>query len=189
MLFPEPTEYFYTAGYRSPLGPLELVASEKGLLAVFFAHRHNALYQTPKVRWIEAPERLRRVAQQLDEYFSGSRQQFDLPLDLRGTGFQLRCWQALRRIPYGETWTYAELAGAVGSPLAARAVGQANRSNPIAIVVPCHRVMASGGTLGGYAAGLEAKRYLLKLEGVRLTSDRAEQGDLFGGNGVLSKPA
>jgi methylated-DNA-[protein]-cysteine S-methyltransferase len=189
MLFPEPTEFFYTAGLRSPLGPLELVASERGLLAVSLQGRPSALYQTANVRWVEAPERLREVAQQLGEYFSGSRRRFDLALDLRGSDFQRRCWQALLRIPYGEVWSYAELAGAVGSPLAARAVGQANRSNPIAIIVPCHRVIASDGTLGGYAGGLEAKRYLLRLEGVRLPAEEVTQGELFGGQGALSKPA
>jgi methylated-DNA-[protein]-cysteine S-methyltransferase len=189
MLFPEPTEFFYTAGYRSPLGPLELVASEHGLLAVSFPGRPSALHRTANVRWVEAPERLRAVVQQLAEYFAGTRRQFDLPLDLRGSGFHRRCWQALGRIPYGEVWSYAELAGAVGSPLAARAVGQANRSNPIAIIVPCHRVIASDGTLGGYAAGLAAKRYLLRLEGVRLPSEEAEQGNLFGGRSAWSEPA
>jgi O-6-methylguanine DNA methyltransferase len=189
MLFPEPTEFFYTAGYRSPAGPLELVASERGLLAISFQQRRHALYGTLNVRWVEAPERLHQVREQLDEYFAGTRREFDLPLDLRGTDFHLRCWQALLRIPYGETWSYAELAGAVGSPLAARAVGQANRTNPIAIVVPCHRIIASDGSLGGYAAGLAAKRYLLQLEGVRLPAEQPAQGDLFGGEGALSKPA
>jgi methylated-DNA-[protein]-cysteine S-methyltransferase len=129
------------------------------------------------------------VARQLSEYFSGARRHFDLPVDLRGSEFQRRCWQALLRIPYGEAWSYGELAGAVGSPLAARAVGQANRSNPIAIIVPCHRVIASDGSLGGYAAGAAAKRFLLQLEGVRLPADGPAQGDLFPGEAPLPKPA
>lgn len=189
MLFPEPTEFFFTAGVRSPVGPLELVASERGLMAVTFQGRTPAPYRTANVRWIEAPERLRGAAQQLGEYFAGERRRFDLPLDLRGSEFQLRCWRALGRIPYGEVWSYAELAEAVGSPLAARAVGQANRSNPIAIIVPCHRVIASDGTLGGYAAGLAAKRFLLQLEGIRLPAEEAAQGNLFDGKDALPKLA
>jgi methylated-DNA-[protein]-cysteine S-methyltransferase len=189
MLFPEPTEFFYTAGFRSPLGPLELVASERGLVALSLQGRPNILHRTANVRWVEAPERLRDATLQLGEYFAGSRRRFDLELDLRGSEFQRRCWQALGRIPYGEAWSYAELAGAVGSPLAARAVGQANGSNPIAIIVPCHRVIASDGTLGGYSAGLEAKRFLLQLEGVRLPAEEDAQGDLFAGASDLSKPA
>ena len=107
---------------------------------------------------------LAEAARQLDEYFSGQRRQFDLPLDLQGTEFQQRVWRAVSGIPYGQTRTYAQIAAGVGSPRAVRAVGAANGANPVAILVPCHRVVGSGGGLGGYGGGLELKRRLLDLE-------------------------
>jgi len=108
---------------------------------------------------------------QLNEYFASRRREFTFPIDLRGTPFQLQCWRALLEIPYGETRTYADLARVVGRPKAYRAVGMANNRNPIAIVVPCHRVIASDGTLCGYGGGLDVKRRLLELEGA-LLADR-----------------
>lgn len=105
------------------------------------------------------------AARQLAEYFAGERRAFDLPLDARGTPFQKRVWNALSRIPYGETRSYGDIARDAGSPKGGRAVGMANHNNPIAIVVPCHRVIAADGSLGGYACGLEFKRRLLDLEG------------------------
>jgi len=113
---------------------------------------------------------IREAAQQLAEYFSGRRRVFDLPLDLEGTAFQREVWEALRRIPYGETCTYGELARAIGRAGGARAAGAANGANPVAIIVPCHRVLAAGGGLGGYAGGLERKRFLLELERGSVTS-------------------
>ena len=195
MLFSEPSEFFFTAGYDSPLGHLDLAMSERGL-AVVALHGHWSAPQGPRlygsrlhrtklpdagnVRWIEEPERFRGVCRQLDEYFGGERRQFELPLDLRGPEFYRRCWQALLRIPYGQTWSYAQLASAVDSPQASRAVGQANHHNPIAIIVPCHRVIASNGSLAGYAGGLAAKEFLLNLEGARLGPALPAQGSLFG---------
>ena len=119
---------------------------------------------------------LREAVLQLQEYFEGWRRQFDVPLDLEGTPFQKRVWQVLRRIPYGETRTYAEVARLIGRPTAVRAVGRANGTNPVAIIVPCHRVLASSGGLGGYGAGLEVKRRLLMLEGA-ITSLLEPAGD------------
>lgn len=104
------------------------------------------------------------VSCQLAEYLAGRRREFDLPLGAHGTPFQKRVWSALRRIPYGETRSYVDVARAAGSPKGARAVGMANHDNPIAIVVPCHRVIAADGSLGGYAGGLDLKRKLLDLE-------------------------
>lgn len=185
MLFDEPSEFFFTAGYDSPLGHLDLAMSERGL-AVVALHGHwgtphgSKLPGAGNVRWIEEPERFRGVCRQLDEYFAGERRQFDLALDLRGPEFYRRCWQALLRIPYGETWSYAQLAAAVGSPQASRAVGQANHHNPVAILVPCHRVIASNGGLAGYAGGLAAKEFLLNLEGARIRPPLPAQGSLFG---------
>jgi len=107
---------------------------------------------------------------QLDEYFAGRRREFDLPLDLRGTPFQVLAWQALLRIPFGATVTYGEQAAMIGRPGAARAVGSANGRNPVPIVVPCHRVLAAGSALGGYSSGLDVKRSLLALEGVSVAA-------------------
>jgi methylated-DNA-[protein]-cysteine S-methyltransferase len=117
---------------------------------------------------------------ELERYFAGRQRNFTFDLDLRGTDFQRRCWQALLKIPFGETRTYAEIARTVGQPRGFRAVGMANHDNPVAIVVPCHRVIASDGTLGGYGGGLPAKRWLLELEGVKFE----EQMKLFRVAGV-----
>jgi O-6-methylguanine DNA methyltransferase len=107
---------------------------------------------------------VREATRQLVEYLLGFRRDFDLPVRLHGTPFQLRVWRALKEIPYGETCTYAEVARAVGNPSAARAVGAANAANPVAIVIPCHRVIQSDGRLGGYGGGLRLKQFLLDLE-------------------------
>jgi methylated-DNA-[protein]-cysteine S-methyltransferase len=104
------------------------------------------------------------VARELVEYLAGARRKFDFPIDLRGTPFEMEVWTALQNIPYGSTVTYGELATRLGRPGAARAVGSANGRNPIPIVVPCHRVIAAGGKLGGYGGGLTLKRQLLDLE-------------------------
>lgn len=123
----------------------------------------------PDAEIADDPEALADEVRQLQEYARGERRQFDLALDLRGTKFQLEVWRALREIPYGATRTYGQLAERVGNAEASRAVGAANGANPVAIVVPCHRVVATGG-LGGYGGGLELKRKLLELEGVLLLS-------------------
>jgi len=108
---------------------------------------------------------MRAYVQQLEEYFGGERREFTFALDLRGSDFLRACWQALLAIPYGETRTYADIARAVGRPQGFRAVGMANNRNPVAIIVPCHRVIASDGKLCGYGGGLDVKRKLLELEG------------------------
>jgi len=113
---------------------------------------------------------IREAARQLAEYFARTRRTFDLPLDLHGTPFQLQVWNALLRIPYGETRAYSQLAVQLGHPGAARALGAANGANPVAIIVPCHRVIAAGGGLGGYGGGLARKRFLLDLESGASTS-------------------
>ena len=119
--------------------------------------------------WELAQSKTHPYVDQLQQYFAGTRRQFTFPLDLRGTPFQLKCWRALLDIPYGQTRTYADIARAVGCPHGYRAVGLANNRNPIAIVVPCHRVIASDGTLCGYGGGLDVKRKLLELEGALTT--------------------
>ena len=126
--------------------------------------------QTSKSDDNEADGVLARAEVQLAEYFAGKRTEFDLPLELEGTQFQSDVWLSLAEIPYGKTISYAELASMVGRPSAFRAVGQANGANPIPIVLPCHRVIASGGGIGGYGGGLDMKRQLLAIEGVEAIS-------------------
>jgi methylated-DNA-[protein]-cysteine S-methyltransferase len=113
----------------------------------------------------EAPP-LPEVRRQLHQYLSGERRDFDLPLEVSGTEFQRRCWEALQAIPYGETRTYGEQARLIGHPAAVRAVGRANHDNPLGVVIPCHRVIGANGSLTGYAGGLSMKQFLLELEGV-----------------------
>jgi methylated-DNA-[protein]-cysteine S-methyltransferase len=148
---------------ESPVGRLLLGVSQRGLMALEFDGPGRPL--PSRFKWVESFGEALPYRTQLDEYFAGRRREFSVPLDLRGTDFQLRCWQALLAIPYGETRTYAEIAQAVGCPRGFRAVGMANHDNPVAIIVPCHRVIASDGGLGGYGGGLETKRWLLELEG------------------------
>lgn len=146
----------------SPIGPLTLVADNGALAGLYMhEHRHRPLDSTFGVR--RAGD-LDPVVAQLDEYFAGGREEFDLPLAPIGTPFQMRVWTALRAIPYGTTHSYGRLATAVGAPGAARAVGLANGRNPISIVVPCHRVVGADGSLTGYGGGVERKRHLLALE-------------------------
>jgi O-6-methylguanine DNA methyltransferase len=130
------------------------------------ATRSEGAATPERVVWDSAPAE--EVARQLDEYFRRERRDFGLPLAPRGTPFQLRVWQQLQAIPYGATLSYAELAERVGSPGAYRAVGRANGTNPIPVVIPCHRVINVGGALGGYGGGLPVKRALLELEGALL---------------------
>ena len=146
----------------SPVGPLFLAASEKGLVRLEFEGRVQKLNGTIQLR--ESRSEISPYLDELDQYFAGERREFTMPLDLRGTPFQLACWQALVAIPYGETRTYADIARIIRHPNAFRAVGMANNRNPVAIVVPCHRVIATGGSLCGYGGGLDIKRKLLDLE-------------------------
>jgi len=144
--------------YESPLGTLLLVA-EDGVIV-----RLALPGATPETSWARDDRAFAEARKQLADYFAGRRRDFDLPLAPRGTKFEMKVWSALRKIPYGETVSYADIARAIGNPHGARAVGQANGRNPIAIVVPCHRVIASGGKIGGYGGGVPAKRKLLALE-------------------------
>lgn len=154
-------EQLYSSIHDSPIGPLTLVASERGLVALEFGKKERE-------DCVDDPKRLAPYHKQLDEYFAGNRQEFTVALDIRGTDFQKRCWQELLKIPYGQTRSYRQIAEAVGNRNALRAVGLANGQNPIAIIVPCHRVIASDGTLCGYGGGLHVKEELLRLEGARL---------------------
>jgi methylated-DNA-[protein]-cysteine S-methyltransferase len=147
----------------SPIGALRLVAGEEGLRRICFPReRHPRAEDKAGER---SPARLAFARRQLEEYFDGARRSFELPLAPRGTPFQLRVWAALRTIPWGQTWSYAELARQLGQPSAVRAVGGANGRNPLPIVVPCHRVIGADGSLTGFGGGLQIKSQLLALEG------------------------
>lgn len=154
----------------SPLGELWLCASERGLCGLGFAAPDAVQLQRWQRYGLAAPALtsqplLETAAAQLHAYFARELRVFDLPLDLRGTPFQIAVWEALLPLPYGQTVTYAELARQVARPGGARAVGRAVGANPVAIVVPCHRVLGQGGALTGYGGGLQRKTALLALEG------------------------
>jgi methylated-DNA-[protein]-cysteine S-methyltransferase len=171
-------EALYSTNMDSAIGPLFLAASAHGLVALEFDARlpgQQSIRPNPRhlrrekekngITFEHSPRAMRPYLGEMEEYFAGKRREFTFLLDLRGTDFQIACWRALLAIPYGETRSYAAIARAVGNPTAFRAVGMANNRNPIAIVVPCHRVIASDGTLCGYGGGLDVKRKLLELEG------------------------
>ena len=149
----------------SPIGRLTLTGDGRALTSIYF-ERDDRLPSGPPKDWIADDLRLRDVRAQLDEYFAGKRTAFDLPLALRGTPFQMKVWGALLGIPFGATASYGEIAAAIGRPGASRAVGGANHRNPIPIIVPCHRVIGSDGSLTGYGGGEPTKRRLLALEGI-----------------------
>ena len=149
----------------SPVGRLTLVASGDGLAAILWEDDDPARVPLSIVGEDQDHPVLVAAGRQLGDYFAGKRQTFDLPLDFAGTAFQVKVWRALLTIPYGETRSYRQIAIATGNPKATRAVGAANGRNPISIVAPCHRVIGAGGTLTGFAGGLEAKAFLLALEG------------------------
>jgi methylated-DNA-[protein]-cysteine S-methyltransferase len=147
-----------------PLGRLTLVATEEALVGLWFEGREP--------RELEAVSRrtplLDQAVAELEAYLAGELQRFAVPVAPRGTPFQQEVWAALRTIPFGATWSYARLARAIGRPAAVRAVGAANGQNPLALIIPCHRVIGADGTLTGYAGGLPRKRWLLAHEGVEL---------------------
>ncbi len=157
----------------SPVGPLFLAASTKGLVRLEFEGRVQKL-NSRKIQLQESAPALAPYLRELHEYFAGKHRQFSFPLDLRGTEFQLACWRALLTIPYGETRSYRDIAEVIGHPHAYRAVGMSNNRNPVAIVVPCHRVIASSGSLCGYGGGLDIKRKLLDLERASLHSAKPD---------------
>ncbi len=155
---------------ETPIGPMTIGATDRTVVLADFTERPMMPAQLAAVRRRIGPTAfdsaplLDRVEAELAEYFAGARTGFELPLEMPGSGFQERVWSELRQIPYGETISYRELASRVGVPAASRAVGRANGANRLAVIVPCHRVVASGGGLGGYGGGLPAKRHLLDLE-------------------------
>ena len=154
----------------SPCGPLRLVVDDGGAVQrIDFAKGRSAARLREEAEddgLVHAPARTAQVQGQLEEYFGGEREAFDLRLDPDGTEFQRQVWTALRELPYGTTTSYGSLAQEIGRPSASRAVGAANGANPIPIVVPCHRVVGANGSLTGFGGGLDAKRVLLELEGL-----------------------
>ena len=166
---------------HTPIGPMLTGATAEAIVLCDFAERPMIGAQLAAVRrrigpTLEGPSPLLdRLESQMTEYFAGSRREFDLPLDIPGSAFQERVWAELRRIRYGETINYRQLAERVDADAAYRAVGRANGANRVAIIVPCHRVIAAGGGLGGYGGGLPAKRHLLDLEGAPSLASRRSQ--------------
>lgn len=146
----------------TPVGPLLLAGDDSALSLIGFTTGPKSM--APDPAWRHTPTAFEDARLQLGAYFAGDRQAFDLALRPQGTDFQLQVWQALSTIPYGDTWSYRELAETIGNPKAVRAVGSANGRNPLPIVVPCHRVIGSNGSLTGFGGGLENKQILLALE-------------------------
>ena len=154
----------YYSIYLSPVGELLLTSRDGMLTGLNMALQHGKPAPHPKPEWRRDDQALRFARRQLDAYFEGERQTFDLPLCMAGTPFQKQVWQGLVSIPYGTTISYAELARRIGRPGASRAVGSANGRNPIGIIVPCHRVIGADGTLTGYGGGLDRKEWLISHE-------------------------
>ena len=148
---------------ESPIGDLLLAGDQDGLKHINFPKEKKPVAVEPG--WMEMPAFFTSVVAELKEYFAGKRQAFSIDIKPDGTAFQLGVWRALRKVPYGKTISYGELAKKVGNPNASRAVGAANGANPIPIIIPCHRVIGAGGDLIGFGGGLETKEFLLKLEG------------------------
>ena len=157
--------HLYSTTHQTPVGDLTLIASDQGLRAILWpkeSARRAGIAERPR----RGPDHriLKQTAAQLDEYFAGTRRSFDIPLDLEGTRFQVAAWRALASIPFGGTTSYGQQAAALGIPTAARALGAANRANPVCIVLPCHRVIGADGSLTGFAGGLPTKQWLLDHE-------------------------
>lgn len=152
----------YYCYLHTPIGELLLAGENNTLSMIGFPK--GKMRRDPEPDWIYNEQPLEKARQQLEEYFAGTRKDFDLPVVLNGTEFQLNVLQALQKIPYGETVSYGEIARRIGRPKAVRAVGAANGRNPIPIVVPCHRVIGSSGDLTGFGGGLDTKEALLRLE-------------------------
>lgn len=147
--------------YNSPLGLIKIIANAKGIIQIDFVDKKmkTVSQKTENIH-------LKECIKQIDEYFQGKRKKFELKLNLQGTDFQKKVWKELLKIPFGKTISYGEVAKRIKNPKAVRAVGQAVGKNPISIVVPCHRVIGSDGSLTGYASGLHRKKWLLKHEGI-----------------------
>ncbi len=159
-----------TTTFESPLGQLRIAATEKGVVRLALPRAAGRGFggwlerELPGAEALDWLPPLDKVCRELEEYFAGQRRDFEVPVDLRGTDFQRDVWSALREIPFGETSSYGAIARSLQRPSAARPVGSASGANPLPILIPCHRVIASDGKLGGYSGGLDFKRKLLALE-------------------------
>lgn len=167
----DPTERLITSRAETPIGPLLFGAVGESLCLIEYADRARSERQLERVRRRLGRETrpgsspvIDQALEELTEFFAGERETFTVPIELNGTSFQRSVWAELLRIPFGETRSYAQIARAIGDPSATRAVGAANGANPISILVPCHRVVRTGGALGGYGGGLDRKRWLLGHE-------------------------
>ncbi len=149
----------------SPVGRIRLVGHDRALTGLYLADHHRC--PPPQPGWARDDAAFDEARRQLDEYFDGTRHDFDVALELHGSAFQIAVWSALRAVPYGETTSYSAIANAIGKPAAVRAVGAANGRNPISIIVPCHRVIGADGSLTGYGWGVDCKAWLLDHEGAR----------------------
>lgn len=147
---------------NTPIGELLLAGDAEGLCMIGFPE--GRMRRKPEPDWVHDDKAMHEAAKQLEEYFEGKRREFDLPVHLTGTEFQVRVLEELRRIPYGQTTSYGAIAERIGRPKAMRAVGAANGRNPIPIIIPCHRVVGSSGALTGFGGGLDTKAALLRLE-------------------------
>lgn len=174
-------ELLAVSRFETPIGPLRVVCSEKGLAHLELPHQSGRglggwmKTHAPAARLVDGGAANERVVDQILEYVEGRRRVFELDLDLRATPFQLAVYQRVAKIPYGETLAYSDIAEAMGAPKAVRAVGAANGANPIPLVIPCHRVIARGGALQGYAGGLELKARLLAMEGAAPVGEPAQE--------------
>ncbi len=166
---------YYTC-HDSPVGRLLLTGTQTTLMAIDFPENGQA--QTPQAEWQCDDELFTETIRQLDEYFSGTRTEFSVALELEGTDFQKKVWAVLQTIPFGETLSYGEVAHRMGQPTASRAVGMANNANPVPIIVPCHRVIGADKSMIGFGGGINIKIKLLELE-YRFNSASRQQGDLF----------
>ncbi|WP_442602998.1 methylated-DNA--[protein]-cysteine S-methyltransferase [Paenibacillus sp. KN14-4R] len=167
------TKLYWDEMLHTPIGSLALAATDQGLCSIEFSGQADAESKLSawaaryigNYEWEHSPEQLRAVREQLEAYFEGDLTTFDVPLDLYGTGFQLRVWKALQDIPHGRVASYKDIAIAVGSPKGVRAVGGANHNNPVPLIIPCHRVIGANGAMVGFGGGLPIKEALLRLEG------------------------
>ncbi len=155
---------YYMKSIATPVGKLILVTTEKSVVALVWNKSELDNLGFPTLKEGQSCPLLKKAEKQLGEYLRGRRKSFDLPLETLGTEFQKRVWTGLRKIPFGKTWSYQELAKRAGSPRAVRAAGSANGKNSICIIIPCHRVIRLTGELGGYTGGVDKKAYLLALE-------------------------
>jgi len=174
----------------SPIGLLFLARTAKGLRYLEFMDRKSLKrmiarheQDCPDATWEPSLLELKSITEQLEAYFLGTLREFEIPLDLQGSEFQIKVWQTLAQIPFGETRTYGDVAKSVRQPRATRAVGLANHDNPLAIVIPCHRVIGANGSLTGYGGGMNRKRWLLEHE-ARHSKTVGRQGDLFAAAGA-----